>query len=318
MIILKILALDIGGTSVKCACLFRNRHRSQFHLLSDIKTPKDELAFMSALEGVLAATGSVDGIAISALGVVDSKNNTIVGSGAVDYLPELDLSQAIAEKYRLPCQIINDGKAATLGEFYFGNLTNTDSGVCLVLGSGIGGGIIYHNQLLEGHHFAAGEFSNVRTNNDWTKLNENLFYKQNSSLTLNAHHKLIQNNNGHIFFSDIDKRSDFQSVLARYCRMLAVQLYNLQLVIDPERFVIGGGISAQPVLFDYLDVACSEFSSTIGENNLFPGYMPVVFPAMHHNTANLYGAIGNYLAIECQLSTEQIQNLFSRSKCINR
>ena len=315
--ILKTLALDIGGTSIKCAYLSQNGDKSEFRLLPEVNTPKDEAAFMMALNGLLKVAGGVDGVAISTLGVVDSTNNTILGSGAVDYLPKLNLAQTIVDNYGLPCRIMNDGKAATLGEFYFGNLTNTDSGVCLVLGSGIGGGIIYHTQLLEGHHFAAGEFSNIRTDNDWVKLNESLFYKQNSSLTLNYDHKLIQNNDGRTFFSELDQSGDLKTVLRRYCRMLAVQLYNIQLVIDPERFVIGGGISAQHVLFDYLDAAIHELASTMGDHNLFSGYMPIVVPAMHRNTANLYGAIGNYLAAELQLPVDQIQKRLAQSERVD-
>lgn len=37
-----------------------------------------------------------------------------------------------------------------------------------------------------------------------------------------------------------------------FTREVAVQIFNIQTVLDPERFAIGGGISAQPVLIEYI------------------------------------------------------------------
>lgn len=39
-----------------------------------------------------------------------------------------------------------------------------------------------------------------------------------------------------------------QSVFQTYCRNFVTQIINLQSILDPEKFVIGGGISANPLL----------------------------------------------------------------------
>ena len=40
--------------------------------------------------------------------------------------------------------------------------------------------------------------------------------------------------------------------LEEFCDITATGLYNLQAVIDPDKIAIGGGISKQPILLEYL------------------------------------------------------------------
>ena len=42
----------------------------------------------------------------------------------------------------------------------------------------------------------------------------------------------------------------FIQFLRAYCRSLAITILNLQSIFDMETFVLGGGISAQPVLIE--------------------------------------------------------------------
>lgn len=310
---MKILALDIGGSSIKRACFTMSGQETKFELLSEIATPPTGRQFMTMLDQLINESGNIVGVAISSLGAVDTNTNRIISAGAIQYLPTLEIAETISKRHHVNCRIINDGKAATLGEYYCGNLAGVNCGVCLVLGSGIGGGILYHGKILEGKHFAAGEFSNIRTNNRWDELNKQIFYKENSSLVLNREHRLNSRNNGREFFANLATDSKLQLVLKAYCRNLAVQMYNLQLVLDPDKFVIGGGISAQPMLLKYLQNACSELAQRIGENNLFPGYMPSVQAAKHHNTANIYGALGQYLTSEHQFTPGQVSELLQHS-----
>lgn len=43
------------------------------------------------------------------------------------------------------------------------------------------------------------------------------------------------------------------AALDEFCFYIALQLYNIQAIFDPEKFAIGGGISAQPLLIEKIN-----------------------------------------------------------------
>ncbi|MEG0368252.1 MAG: ROK family protein, partial [Coprobacillus sp.] len=68
-----------------------------------------------------------------------------------------------------------------------------------------------------------------------------------------------------------------------FTRDLAVQVYNLQSIFDPEKVAIGGGISAQPLLFEMLEKHLDGFVGRYG----LPIPRPYVVPCHFRNDANL-------------------------------
>ena len=50
--------------------------------------------------------------------------------------------------------------------------------------------------------------------------------------------------------------------LDKFCNRLAVQIYNLQALFDPEKIAIGGGISAQPLLLELVEKHIEEMYQT--------------------------------------------------------
>ena len=76
-------------------------------------------------------------------------------------------------------------------------------------------------------------------------------------------------------------------VLKRYCYEIAIQIFNLQTIIDPERFAIGGGISAQPIFTETIRSCFKEMYEKC------PYSVPraEVVTCMFQNDANLVGAL---------------------------
>lgn len=72
---------------------------------------------------------------------------------------------------------------------------------------------------------------------------------------------------------------------------IAVQIFNLQTILDSERIAIGGGISAQPVLIEYIRRHLNQLYSDC------PYRIPraEIVICKFQNDANLYGAMQCYL-----------------------
>ena len=81
------------------------------------------------------------------------------------------------------------------------------------------------------------------------------------------------------------------AILDEFTKQIAAQIVNLQCVIDPQRVAIGGGISAQPLLLEYIRKNVDSFSDNFG--NYKPGVQ--VVPCTFRNDSNLIGALYHYL-----------------------
>ena len=85
--------------------------------------------------------------------------------------------------------------------------------------------------------------------------------------------------------------AEARAALREYTDLLAQQIMNLQVVINPEIFVVGGGISCQPVLFEELSKSVQVISDTFFGNVPVPDIMPCRF----FNDSNLIGALYAHL-----------------------
>lgn len=150
------LSFDLGGTYTKYAFI---NVSGNIVKKDRVKTSKSRSELLKVIdEVVLGFSGEIKGIVFSCPGKVDNEGAIFFG-GALTYLHEFPLKKIITEKYHVRCEIINDGKAAALAEMWLGNLKTIDSGVAIVLGTGVGGGIVLNGEIVQGVNFQAGELS---------------------------------------------------------------------------------------------------------------------------------------------------------------
>ncbi|MDZ5010286.1 ROK family protein, partial [Clostridium perfringens] len=153
----------------------------------------------------------------------------------------------------LPISVENDGKSAALAEVWKGNLASCSDGIVMILGTGIGGGIIKDRKIHKGNHFFAGEFSYIMQDTNNLDFHNAFALKGSTSALImeTAAIKKVEPRsiNGHDVFKWInDNDPDVLEVFERFTMNLAIQIYNLQCILDPEKILIGGGISKQPIL----------------------------------------------------------------------
>ena len=84
---------------------------------------------------------------------------------------------------------------------------------------------------------------------------------------------------------------DVLAAIDEFCRLLAIQIYNVQAFADPEKIAIGGGISAQSIFIDYIRKHIDAFHSQCQYD--FP--KPSVVTCKFQNDANLIGALHHFL-----------------------
>lgn len=290
------LVLDIGGSSIKYALIQENRTILK---KAQKKTPLDTLPHFIETIGELydRYAESIAGIAISMPGSIDPKRGYSYHGGALPYLNNVETRQLLMERCPLPITIGNDAKCAAMAEIGFGCLKDVDNAITLVLGTGVGGCLIYQREVIMGSHFFAGEFSFIKTDSQHPEKREGHWCYQNGSTGLLARvQQELQSDeffDGRQIFALCEQGDELACrALDLFTKDLSVQIFNLQVIFDPERFAIGGGISEQPLLYHYLQKNIDALVSKLS----IPA--PIIVPCQYYNDANLLGALYQHLSNE--------------------
>ncbi len=283
-------SFDVGGTEIKWAVMKHDYQISDRGSLSTPQTTAGEL--LDALSS-LAGGGVYAGIGVSVPGYIsDGAAGVVKGGGHLRYLDGFPLGSALSERLGTPVYVENDGKCCAIGEYEFGALRGSHIGVVLNIGTGIGGGIVIDGTVLKGRHAFAGEFSFILTGSE---KGASTFGReggwQNGLMRRIAEEKRLPdgaNMSGFEMFELINSGDPpALRALESYAGVLSAQIYNLQAIIDPDVFAIGGGIGCEPALIDAVRLGVRKI---IGDN---PMKVPVpnIVPAATGKEANLLGAV---------------------------
>ena len=158
------LGVDIGGTKVETAVV-----DSEGRIVESQRYPtKPEKGAMGVVEDVVSCVETC-------LGKVSQKAKALgVGvagqveraTGAVRFAPNLrwkdvPLRAELEQALKVPVFVLNDVRAATVGEWHHGAGKGIDDLICVFVGTGVGGGIVSGGRLLEGCSNTAGEIGHI-------------------------------------------------------------------------------------------------------------------------------------------------------------
>ncbi len=293
---MNILTIDIGGTFIKYACMLEDM---TILTRGKIPTPQDgRESLVEAIGQIYDGMQDVEGIAISMPGIIDSDRGYCSMGGALAYNNDFYLRHSLYKRCPVKIHMENDAKCAAMAEAAAGSLKDVADGFVLIFGTMIGGGFIKDHRLYKGKHFSAGEVSYITTQRDGMPVKETVWGNRCGTPQLclaYARAKGLdpENVDGLLVFDAVNKgEQEALNCLDQYTKEIAVQIFNLQTVLDPERFAIGGGISAQPVFLEYI------------RNHLKNLYAACPYTVPHaevvcckfQNDANLYGALQCFLA----------------------
>ncbi|MEG0442990.1 MAG: ROK family protein [Carnobacterium sp.] len=290
------LGMDIGGTEIKYGLI---NHDGEINETQRKKTPMDSLdRFIEAIGDIYDAfADEIEGMAISMPGIIHSKTGYAVHGGTLEYIKNMNMVELLESRCPTTIHIENDGKAAALGELWKGHFQEIQNGVILVLGTGIGGGILINGQVLKGTHHSAGEFSFIKTNVDKSDDQDYMFGFQNGLRklfkTISKRKDIpLEEIDGHLVFQLAEEGDPvILECLNAYCRTLAVQIFNFQTILDPEKILISGGISKAPLLIELIKKNVAE---VFQEKNTELFYAPIIEKSKNGNRANIIGALYNY------------------------
>ena len=261
------IGVDIGGTTVKIG-LFSEQGKVEEKW--EIVTRKDEggsfilsdiaASIQEKLEKHNIAKDKVAGIGIGVPGPVTEDGTVLkcvnLGWGIFNVADEVRKLTGIQN-----IKVGNDANVAALGEMWQGGGKGYKNIVMMTLGTGVGGGIILDGKILTGSKGAAGEIGHITVNydeGDTCNCGKRGCLEQFASAT-----GIVKEAKRLLLVSDkASKLRDLQYLSAKaifdaakegdeladdlvdeLTKYLGIAASHIAAVVDPEAFVIGGGVS---------------------------------------------------------------------------
>lgn len=305
------IGVDVGGTKILAGAVAED---GSIKATARRPTPRhDAEAVLAQVADVVAelrdgTDEAIDGVGVGIAGVVDAERSRVY------FAPNLRWSQVPARALLeastgLPVVVENDGNIAAWGEYRFGAGRGTSDMVLVTVGTGIGGGIVIDGRLFRGAHGAAGEIGHINAVPDgracgcgrggcWEQYaSGNALVREARELAAERRSEaglLLSLGDGtpegvqgpEVTQAALAGDPIAREAFARVGTWLGRGLADLAAVLDPEVFVIGGGVSESGDLL--LASARSTLNDKlIGQQNR-PA--PLVRAAELANSAGIVGA----------------------------
>lgn len=264
------IGIDLGGTNIAAGIVDENgniickgsvptlRERGNDAIVADMANLAIKLVKEAGLE-----ISDIKSVGIGCPGTIDNDNGVVVFSNNI-VMEKYPLVAKFREHLDLPVNIENDANAAAYGEYIF-TARDKKSFVLITLGTGVGGGIIIDGKLWRGFNCAGAELghSTIIMNGKPCTCGKKGCFEAYASVTGlidqtkeamakdpdTLMHKLAAEKgkiNGRTSF-DAARAGDKTAIAVRdqYIRYVAEGVGNLINMLQPEVFVIGGGISRE-------------------------------------------------------------------------
>jgi glucokinase len=308
------VGFDLGGTTCKVGFF-----ETSGKLLEKWEVPTDKrdngehiipnLAenIKSYLGGKKISTDEIEGAGIGVPGAVtpDGYVNRCVNLGWND---KRALGEQMTALCGFPVKVGNDANVAAMGEYFMGAGKDSQSMVMVTLGTGIGGGIVVDNKLIVGFNGAGGEIGHIHVDDDETEAcgcgNKGCIeqYASATGIVRIAHRMLLGESIDsplrameHISAKDVFDQAKAGDELAnkiadevgkRLGKMLAI----VANVVNPEIFILGGGVSkAGHILIEKIRPSFEEYAFHACKDTR-------IMLATLGNDAGIYGGVGLVLS----------------------
>ncbi len=292
-----IVGVDVGGTFIKSAILDESGailKRGRVETNADRGPDRVIANIIKSIEYVWS--DDVKAIGIGMPGLVDMETGIVrIPPNFKDWY-EVNLAEAIREKFIVDVYIGNDANNYALGEWRFGAGKGYKNLIVLTLGTGIGGALILDGKLYTGSRFAAGELGHMSIEIDGPQCNcgnrgclesfigTNYFLRR-ANLLLKREFKLVEE----VYNLALEGNKVAKELFNEFGRYLGVAITNYIHIFDPDVIILGGGVSKSFELFKK-----SMFDEIEKRVMKIPGRENLVLTATLEDDAGILGSF--YLA----------------------
>uniref|UniRef100_A0A673G0D7 Bifunctional UDP-N-acetylglucosamine 2-epimerase/N-acetylmannosamine kinase n=1 Tax=Sinocyclocheilus rhinocerous TaxID=307959 RepID=A0A673G0D7_9TELE len=161
------LAVDLGGTNLRVAIVSMKGKVVKKYVQLNPKTFEERIELIltmckQAMADAVHLNCRILGVGVSTGGRVNPQDGIVLHSTKlINEWSSVDIRTPLSSALHLPVWVDNDGNCAALAERKFGHGKGMENFVTIITGTGIGGGIIQHNELIHGSTFCAAELGHI-------------------------------------------------------------------------------------------------------------------------------------------------------------
>ncbi len=257
------VGIDIGGTKIAGGVVAEDGSIVERLRVVTPEAPADLADAVAAMVLDLASRHDVRTVGVAAAGFIDATRSVIVHAPNIDWHDE-PLRAELEARIGRSVTLENDANAAGWGEYRFGAGQDCSNLVMLTLGTGVGGAVIIDGKLLVGGNGIGGELGHIR----FIRGGRPCGCGQNGCLEQYASGRALQreiadiadaggigaalaaaqDERGIVHGADMARLVEAADpgaleALNRVATALGEACGEFQAVLDPELFVIGGGVA---------------------------------------------------------------------------
>lgn len=290
--------VDIGGTSVKLGLVDSDGpllHKSEF------PSPRDPAAMFDCIAAEIQQVRSqFDDCAFvgAGVGVPGPVFNQEQVKGCVNLgWGDINVATELSSRTGLVVKVENDANLAALGELWHGAAKGRKSMAMLTVGTGIGCGIIANGHIISGANGAAGEAGHMPMSfhRDWQcscgkygclEVTASATGIIRAAREFSPFREMETVTAKDVFDAAAAGNQQALDVVNTAARSLGVATAMIGCIVNPEIFIIGGGVSAAGSLL--MDPVVDAYR----ENVFTPARQATFALAQLGNNAGIYGGAG--------------------------
>ena len=231
----RILAIDIGGTKTLAALV------EGATILKEIKVPTSrengpDAWIAGVAQAVAPWNAAFERVGVAVTGFVNAGLWSALNPATLGIPDNYPLVETVRRTFGKPVFAANDAQVAAWGEYRFGAGLGEDL-VFLTISTGVGGGIVVNGRPLLG---LSGHFGQIRAPSAGeAPLENSVSGRWMAAEAAKTGHPVEA---PEIFAAAHNGQSWAEAIVDASARRTALLCQDIQLMLDPRRIVIGGGI----------------------------------------------------------------------------
>ena len=247
------VGIDMGGTKI-AAAPFINGKLLKDELIRQ-ETPQNDAAgilkIMQSMVNDLQKKHDVQAVGISTAGMVSDEGQMIGGCGNIKGWKGTQVKKELEGMLNMPVIAENDANCAAFGEYMVGGAADYDPVLLVIVGTGIGGGLVFNNQIWRGKNYAGGEIGHIKISDKKTRRCTCgawdcwEAYASGTGLENTAQLFFADTTMDNYKLMDLHQKGDETAleVINTWHDYLALGMASVLNTMDPEAIVVSGGMA---------------------------------------------------------------------------
>jgi glucokinase len=277
------IGVDIGATKIACGVL----KEEEFVSKTTIPTPQE--GWRSVLDAIVNAVKilqklhpEVSEVGVGVPGTHDRARSEVLFAPNIHGFTNVPVVDYLSKHLDRPVGLENDANAAALAEAILGSARYASSSMFITISTGIGGSIIVDGQIWRGFHGIAGEIGHVirvpggpippgGTAGALEAVASGTAIARDATFAFRK-----PTSTAEVFRMAQDGHKTAEQIVHNAMRYLGMAIADVQKLLDPEVFVIGGGVASVGAYFyTHVQNYAREFAKGFSDVTIVPAHFGV-------------------------------------------